>query len=164
MDPSSKGFAFVVLEGLSDLVDWGTREAREDKNASCVEEVRRLAAWYRPDGIVLENVDGTTRRVPRVRVLLSVIADLAERDGIAVVRIAWSQVQVACGASPTAPKLWVHRGVLARFPELHRQFPGPRKPWKSEDHRAGIFDALAMAVTVALAGHRRRLRQELDAA
>ncbi len=164
IDPSSKGFAFAVLEGLSDLVDWGTREAKGEKNASCVQEVQRLIEWYRPDGIVLEDADANTRRCARVRLLLAAIADSAQRAGIAVVRISWQQVQIACGASPTAPKHWVARGVLARFPELRRQFPPRRQPWKSEDHRTGIFDALALAVTVDLATQRPRSRRREDAA
>jgi hypothetical protein len=33
------------------------------------------------------------------------------------------------------------------IPAFERYVPPPRKPWKSEDARMGIFDAAALALT-----------------
>ena len=37
--------------------------------------------------------------------------------------------------------------VALHIPAFERYVPPPRKPWKSEDARMGIFDAAALALT-----------------
>jgi hypothetical protein len=37
--------------------------------------------------------------------------------------------------------------VAKHIPAFERFLPPPRKPWKSEDARMGIFDAAALALT-----------------
>jgi hypothetical protein len=38
-------------------------------------------------------------------------------------------------------------GAIAKnIPAFHRYLPPPRKPWKSEDARMGMFDAAALGI------------------
>ena len=39
---TSRGFGFVVMSGPFSLVDWGTRQALKDKNATCLSKLTEL--------------------------------------------------------------------------------------------------------------------------
>jgi hypothetical protein len=148
VDPTSKGFAFVVLEnGL--LVDWGVRRVRSNKNHDSVMKLRLLIQRYKPDIVVLEDVHHrSSRRGSRARRLLGRFAREAHAHGVAVTRVSQEEVQRRLGAHP-GRQLTKHRIALVladKFPELWEHLPRVRKIWMAEDERMNIFDALAMAI------------------
>ena len=49
-----RGFGFVVLEGGTKLLDWGTRSIREDKTETTLTKIQELIELYRPDLVVAE--------------------------------------------------------------------------------------------------------------
>jgi len=148
VDPSSKGFAFVVLEnGL--LVDWGVRRVRSNMNRESIRKLRALFQRYKPDVLVFEDVHHrSSRRGSRVRRLLSQFAREARAHGVAVRRVSQKEVQRRLGAYP-GRQLTKHKIALVladKFPELWEHLPRVRKLWMAEDERMNIFDALAMAM------------------
>jgi len=148
VDPSSKGFAFVVLEnGL--LVDWGVRRVRSNMNRDSVRKLRALIQRYKPDILVFEDTHHrSSRRGSRVRRLLGQFAREAHAHGVMVKKVTQREVQGRFGAYP-GRQLTKHRIALAladKFPELWEHLPRVRKLWMSEDERMNIFDALAMAL------------------
>jgi len=67
LDPTSRGFGFVVLEGPGRLVDWGVKDIRADKEQATLEKVKELIELYRPGVLVAEDcADPSSRRAPRV--------------------------------------------------------------------------------------------------
>src|SRR5438093_13718924 len=77
IDPSSRGFGFVVLEGPDKLVDWGVKSARQNKNKQCLAKIGELIEFYRPDLLAVENCVGkSSRRCERIQRLLSAIVEL----------------------------------------------------------------------------------------
>src|ERR1700730_11240592 len=63
IDPTSRGFAFVVLEAPAFLVDWGSKSVRA-RSGGVARRVDALLSRYQPDVLVLEDIaaDGARRR------------------------------------------------------------------------------------------------------
>ena len=57
IDPISRGFGFVVLEGLEMLLDWGVKQTKGDKNTQCLRRIIDLIYIYQPAAIIFENVN-----------------------------------------------------------------------------------------------------------
>ena len=147
IDPTSRGFGYVVLEADDLLVDWGARQLRGEKNTACVAAVMRLIERYEPDLLVLEDGTATgSRRCQRVQQLIDRLAELARRNGIRVRWISRVKVKKAFASLGASTKHQIALAIAARFPELAYQLPRARKPWMSEDCRMAIFDAAAFAL------------------
>ncbi len=148
IDPTSRGFGYVVLEGPGFLVDWGTRDMARADSERALSHVAELLRHYRPDGVVVEDVAAAgARRRHRVQALIDAIGSLAASRGVAVERVSRLQVHRVFARAQATTK---HRiaGVIAdHFPELAPRLPPLRRAWMSEDARMSIFDAAALALT-----------------
>jgi hypothetical protein len=147
VDPTTKGFAFVVLEeGV--LIDWGVRHAGSEKNRGSIRKLNILIADYKPDVLVMEDVhDRSSRRLRRIRLLIGQFAREARRHQVMVRRVTRTAVHLHFRTNSW--QVTKHRIALAlaeRFPELRGRLPRVRKLWMTEDERMSIFDALAMAL------------------
>lgn len=153
MDPTHKGFGYAVFELPFQLVEWGLARITGEKHAGAVAEFKKLLDRFRPDAVVLEDVDAPgSRRRPRIRRLIESLVALARGRGIPVTTVARSAV-LTCFSSgeEQATKYSIAQRLVGHFPELAGQLPPPRKPWQSEDERMSVFDALALAVTYTTA-------------
>lgn len=147
IDPAAKGFGFAVVEPGKGLVAWGTRDARDDKYGTALRRASELLDAYGPRVLVLEDcrADGSRRR-PHVRRLLRSIERLATRQGVEVRLVSPSMRLAVFAKSGASTKCQVATALAERFPVLRRVLPPVRKPWMTEDHRMGIFDAVALGV------------------
>jgi ribosomal protein L17 len=158
IDPTSKGFGFAVLEGPAKLVDWGVKQARENRNLACLEQVRQLLGQFSPDVIVVEDVEVSgSRRCQRVRGLTAKIVALASKRRVASQRISRRRVLAYFARTDVLTKHRIATAIAKRFPELDPRLPPLRKPWMSEDERMSIFDAVALALTFFESGRKRAL-------
>lgn len=149
VDPTTKGFAFVVIEdGL--LVDWGVRHAGPIKTSGSLKKLRLLLRQFTPDMLVLEDVNhNSSRRWRRIRQLIGIFAREARRHRVIIRRVTRKEVQrYFAGHSVQITKHRVALALAERFPELRERLPRVRKVWMTEDERMSIFDALAMAMVV----------------
>ena len=155
--PSTRGFGFAVLEGLDMLADWGVKEAKGDKNNQSLRKVKELVAHYMPDVIVLQDTSPKDcRRSLRIKTLSRRIISLASRQKIKVELFSDQQLKDVFFADGKGTKDARAQIVAARFPEeLASRLPPKRKPWKSEDHRMAIFDAVALVLVIRLKKTRR---------
>src|SRR5882762_9400337 len=86
IDPSTRGFGFVVLEGPSRLIDWGVKETKTDKNKRSLKLIANLIEQYGPAAIVVEDYAGKgSRRCRRAAELIDGISTLA-LNGVKVKR------------------------------------------------------------------------------
>lgn len=145
IDPTAKGFAWVVLEGREILVDWGTAQVRLASLPRVRTRVRRLISRSRPELLVLEEPEDS-RRGRRARRIIRALADLADRENVAWCMVTRAQVREAFG--DPANKHEIARAVTELFPELSHWMPPRRKAWMSEYETMGIFDATSFALTV----------------
>jgi RNase H-fold protein (predicted Holliday junction resolvase) len=148
IDPSARGISFAVFEGPEELIDWGIRAAKNDKNQDSLRHVEALAAYYQPDVMVLEDPRHTSsRRHARTQNLITDIRALASRQKIKCRCLPRSAVQRAFSVSGELNRYQIARELAGRFPELEAHLPKHRKPWIGEDERINIFDAVALAQT-----------------
>jgi len=149
IDPYSRGFGFVVLEGSSRLVDWGLRDTRRDKDHLLLRKVADLVRLYRPDVLVVEDcTDRRSRRRAEARRVISDIVTLAKASGLRTRAVSMAQVRQVFAVHGATTKHQIAGEIVVRFPELGAHRPRVRKPWMSEDERQAMFDAAALALTL----------------
>src|ERR1700732_1656299 len=89
IDPTHRGFGYVVLEGSADLIDWGVRHVQGSKNKASIQVASELISFYRPQILVLEDVSSKNcRRRKRVRNLIDALDELGRSRGLSVRRLA----------------------------------------------------------------------------
>jgi Holliday junction resolvasome RuvABC endonuclease subunit len=148
IDPTTRGFGFVVFEGADRLIDWGLRDIREDKARRTIEKLDDLLRLYRPSLLVVEDTeDPTSRRSPRIMQTIRSIVDFALEKRLRVRAFAPSKVRACFVRSGATTKHQIAGVISGRFPELAPYRPPRRKLWMSEDDRMAIFDAAALAAT-----------------
>ena len=145
---SAKGFGFVVMEEQKIIIECGRRVADGDKNAQSFAKAKKLLNFYRPDVLVLQDVEAKgSRRAPRIKTLTRQIKRMAEKNKIEVKLISGKQLRSSLLGNPKGTKQEMAEMLAMQFPdELASRLPSKRKTWESEDSRMDIFDAAALAV------------------
>ena len=147
IDPTIKGFGYVVMEGLDFLVDWGIKEARERKNERCLKQIRGLLAKFKPDLIIFEDTGARgSRRCSRVRDLLDRVADLAAGEGVAWRAVSRKAVKKAFASQGATTQYEIAKLIARRFPELADRLPPYRNRWMPMDARMSLFQAVGRVV------------------
>jgi hypothetical protein len=148
IDPTSRGFAFAVLEAPAFLVDWGSKSATT-RSGSLVRKVDALLSRYQPDVLVLEDLakDGARRR-KRARRENGSIERRALKRGVRVERV--SRVGVRNTFAPGKSKYEVAARLAEIFPTLVNRLPRKRKPWTPEEACMSVFDALGFVAALAM--------------
>jgi hypothetical protein len=147
IDPTSRGFAFAVLEAPSILVDWGERIVPTG-SGTLLRKVDELIRYHQPAVLVVEDlaVPGARRR-KRANKEIRSIELLAMKQGLATERI--SRLGVIDTFAPGRSKFEVALRLAELFPALAERLPRKRKAWTTEDARMNIFDALGFAAALA---------------
>jgi len=143
IDPTSRGFAFAVLEAPAFLVDWGERIVPQ-KTGGLLRKVDELLSRYEPDLLAIEDVAVPhTRRRKRASQEIRSIELLALKRGLPPERIA--RLAVRDAFAPAKSKFEVALRLAETFPALAERLPRQRKAWTTEDARINVFDALGFA-------------------
>ncbi|MGA3266486.1 MAG: hypothetical protein ABSE16_06670 [Verrucomicrobiota bacterium] len=142
------GFGFVVMEGRKTIIERGRRKADGNKNAQSLAKTKKLLSFYRPDALVLQDVEAKgSRRYPRIKRLNRQLKRVAEKRMIKVKLISKKQLRSLLLGSPNGTKQEMAEMLAAQFPdELASRLPPKRKFGNSEDSRMDIFDAVGLAV------------------
>jgi hypothetical protein len=143
IDPTSRGFAFAVLEAPAFLVDWGSKSAPA-KSRDLRLKVDGLLSRYQPDVLVVEDLAAKgARRRKRARREIGSIERRALKRGVRVERV--SRLGVLNTFAPGKSKYEVAGRLAEIFPVLASRLPRKRKTWTPEEARVNVFDALAIA-------------------
>jgi Holliday junction resolvasome RuvABC endonuclease subunit len=146
IDPTTRGFGFVVLESTCTLVDWGGKVIRKQNETTTLEKLSKLIAHYRPEVLVFEDHKGS-RRCARVRKLLDAVGRLVAIEGLRSRCIAVSHMKRVFGVFRAKTKHEIAVVVSQQLPDLAPQLPRYRKAWMSEGSQMAVFDAAALALT-----------------
>lgn len=146
LDPTTKGFAYAVLEGSTELLDWGLAQPRVNGDSQSLRRIKVLLSRYEPELVVLEDGENS-RRGARAKRFLAKAEALAREHGIEVRRISRTRVREVFKPSDTT-KHGIALEVSRLFPHLASRLPRKRKPWMSEDERMSIFDAVSFGLAV----------------
>ncbi len=149
IDPTSRGFGFVVMEGPRQLIDWGVKSVKDNDDYRYSRRIEDLIDLYQPDVLIVENIMlKRSRRCDRVKKLIREIAVLALNKRIKVRYISRRMMKDCfsdmCGGKT---KHQIAEYIAELLPELALRLPPIRKFWMSEDYRMAIFDAAAFALT-----------------
>lgn len=143
IDPTSRGFAFAVLEAPAFLVDWGER-ITPAKTGGLLRKVDDLLTHHQPAVLVVEDVAATgCRRRKRAREEINRMEQLAIARGVRVERA--SRLAVLRTFAPAKSKYEVALRLAVTFPVLGDRLPRRRKAWMSEDQRMNTLDAIGFA-------------------
>jgi hypothetical protein len=160
--PNTRGFGFVLFEGVLTPVDWGVvRPHGTEKNGSCLTRFEQMVARQRPDVLVLEDMAvEASRRYARIRDLNQAIAELAAREKILSIQYALARVRDYFAQLSAFTRYARAEFIAQHIPVFGPLLPPPRKIWNSEDPRMSIFDAAALALTF----FHRAVEQQFEAA
>lgn len=160
---NSRGFAFVLFEAELAPLDWGLVEIRgQEKNRECVRRISELFGRYEPAALLLQDMAGDrTHRTQRIRSLNEAIATLAETQGISVFMYSRESVRKCFEHLGAPTKQYIAEVIAKNIPAFERFLPPPRKRWRSEDFRMGLFDAAALGLTFFQPGERLKDRAVL---
>ena len=153
---STRGFGYAVMEGESSFVDYGVKLITGDmKNIQSLGKMEKLINYYQPDMLVLQDVNAKgTHRAERIKTLHRNIIALARERKLKTVTFSRIQVRTALLHDSNGTKHDMATTLANQFPdELASRLPPKRKPWKSEDARMDIFEAVGLAVTFQKTTH-----------
>jgi hypothetical protein len=142
IDPTSRGFAFTLLEVPAYLVDWGSKSVTTGSDV--VRKVDKLLSRYKPDVLVLEDLraDGSRRRI-RAKKEIRAMERLALTRGVRVERV--SRLEVRDAFAPGKSKYEVALRLAEIFAVLANRLPRKRNTWRPEEARMSVFDAVGIA-------------------
>jgi hypothetical protein len=146
IDPTSRGFAFAVLEAPNFLVDWRERIVPA-RSGTVLRKVDELLTYHEPTVLVVEDAAAKgCRRQKRGREEIRRIERLATARGIRVARV--SRLAVKDTLARGKSKYEAALRLAQVFPVLADHLPRRRKAWMSEDHRTNTLDALGFAAVL----------------
>ena len=123
IDPSTRGFGYAVLEGPSQLIDWGVKETKNNKNARTLKLIEDLLDRYLPSVVVVEDYTGKgSRRCRRIQGLINDISKLATKRKIKVKRFSKAKVKQAFFESGASNKYEIAVAIAERFPGARAPF------------------------------------------
>ena len=145
----TSGFGFVLLEHGFFPVDWGAPEVRgRDRAKRALRQIDSLLTLHTPDVLILQDTTRRgTRRAPRIQALNRQTLLLARRRGVPVGTYSRARVRKYFEVVGATTKQRIAETIARHIPALSLYVPPPRKPWKSEDARMGIFEAAALVWT-----------------
>lgn len=143
---TSRGFGFVIMSGPFSLVDWGTRSATNDKNATCLAGITTLFDRYEPHTLVLEDPTQLPRRSARITRLYQAIAALCYSRSIDLA--VFSRADIHRCYTSVGARTWqeIAEAVARQLEPLRQTLPARRQAWQSETRRMSIFTAAAVAM------------------
>jgi hypothetical protein len=146
---TSRGLGYAVLEGEKLLVESSHVSVRKgDKNKQCLAKVKKLAAFYQPDVLVLQDVTAKgSRRALRIIRLHRAVVGLARKQKIKMELISEARLRTLLLGDPRGTKHEMAEMLAKGFPdELASRLPSKRREWESADSRMDIFDAVGLVV------------------
>jgi len=138
--PSTRGFGYAVLEEQNSLVIYGCKTMRigkRYKNVGCIALIKKMIVQYRPDVLVLYDINAKgIRRQTRIKELHHLIVKLARQGKLKTSRISGIDARQAILGEPKGTKHDMAELLAKRFPDqLASRLPPKRKCGHTEDGR-----------------------------
>ena len=144
---TSRGFGYVVFEGIGAPYDWGTVGARGDKNAACLRKIEIMFDRFLPETLLLEEATSVANRSARIDRLYTAVASMAANRGIEVAIYTLGQIKACFAQVGAVTRQDIAEAVARHIDAFRHNMPKPRKPWQAEDRRMAMFCAAALVLT-----------------
>ena len=147
--PTRRGIAFALFNAPLSLSDWGTKRASGvTKDADAMHAAKKLIERYKPDVLVMEDMQGRgSRRVSRIRRLNGAIARHGVRQGIDIAAYSRTAIRDAFAVVGASQKHDINCAIVALIPALSAYQPRKRRAWDDESAAQGVFDAVSLGLT-----------------
>ncbi len=145
IDLYSRGFAYVVMEGPTRLVDWGIKSNRKGGDRLILEKMLKLIQWSKPEITILEDHHhaSSLKRTRMTRIHQLILTGLKHHE-IQFLTVTRENILETFEPFGASTKFDIARQIIRLLPELEDHLPPLRKAWMSEDPRINIFDAVAL--------------------
>src|SRR5690348_17070491 len=129
---TARGFGWVILEGRRELIDWGLKEARGDKNRESLAKLERLIQWYAPSVLVIEDASAEhSQRHARIKELHRDLVEIATAHGVRVEEISRADVKGVFASQNVKSRYEIAVAIAQEFPPLSPWLPFPRDVWSA---------------------------------
>jgi Holliday junction resolvasome RuvABC endonuclease subunit len=145
IDPSTKGFGYLVLEGADRILARGVAHVPSRRTKDLLARIEKLFSTYRPDVVAVEDVFESRRRARALREIERIVGYAHLRDIDRTV-VSLLEVRSSLGLPAGATKNEVAEKIVGLLPELAPLLPPKRRLWESELERMNVFDAAAFAL------------------
>jgi|SRR5579863_1066928 len=144
---SSRGFGYVVFTGPWSPHDWGTVDARGDKNSVCLRKLEKLLDRFLPETLILEEARSVANRSDRINRLYKAIVALCRGRSIDVAIYRLGDIKFCFASVGARTRQEIAEAVARQLSAFDHRVPKPRKPWDSEARRMPMFCAAALGLT-----------------
>lgn len=141
---------YVVLEGPTQLLDWGVRSCvgiGHDSQTLARRRIVRLLQFYLPSVVAVRQVDQPAKQDAKGETALLAIRQECGQRSIPVNRISRTTIGQFFLGRGCGTKHQIAQLLAEQLPELAWILPPKRKPWQSEKHSMAVFDAAAVGIT-----------------
>ncbi len=145
IDPSTRGFGFVVIEINGRVLHRGVAQVPSRETADLLKRIEILCDEYGPDIIALEDCRTTYRGLRAQREINSIVG-FAQLYEIRCALVSRSDVRKTLNLVPRATKHQIATRLGELLPELLPLLPPRRRPWEAERERMNVFDAAGLAL------------------
>jgi hypothetical protein len=146
--PFRVGLAYALFESPLSPVEWGVKDIRgKQKNALTLDAAKQLIERLQPDVLVLQEFSGPRTRAPRLRRLQRLIEGHAEAQALEVHTYSRQKIRDAFRPLGAASRYEIAQVIASQIHAFRHRLPPPRKIWKTEAPRMGLFDAVSLAMT-----------------
>ena len=138
--PNSKGYAYVLMEGPTEVIDKKMVSVSPVNNIRILNEVKNLIDKYNPNSLILEDTTCKfSRKGSRGKQLLRSISSSAKHKGIQVFSYTREDVRFVF-------EIWKAKNKfeIAGFDML--LYPKPKYP-NSQKYLTALFDAVSLGIT-----------------
>lgn len=148
IDPTKRGFAYILFEGPKHPIDWGFVHNRAFSQKKSKNRLTQLLDYYEPDVIAAEDLEKSPHhRSKNAKELIETAKSLAEERTIRSVLYERATVLDVFGFFHAQSKYEIAKTIIEWLPVLAPHLPPKRKIWMCEDERINLFDAAALALT-----------------
>lgn len=140
---------YAVLEGPSQLLDWGVAScmaAGKLRRAGVPQRLISMLSFYQPRFVALRLVKARGRDTETVEAVGVAIRGECTQRSIRLFRVHASTVKRFFAAHSCKTRVQIARVLGDWFLELAWHVPPKRKPWQSDSHNMPIFEAVAVGI------------------
>ncbi len=147
--PINQGFAFVMHDGPTKLIDWGIKHivaSFAERNAKSLVRIEEIIDQYQPDTIVVEDFkEHGCRRSPRIRRLYNSIIYAAFTQGIDISRVKHTELKKCYALVGARAKYEIAQAVARQYSEFSHRLPRKRRAWEAQQPEMSLFIAAALS-------------------
>lgn len=145
--PNRHGVAYALFDESKSLIEYGIGYIRPVNNTKTLKRIKHYISYYKPSLVLTRNLnDMHNRKSKRIEKLISLICNEVKVQGLGIHAYTRTQIKEVFEQFGASSKYQISKKIIEWHNELERyEFP-PRKRWMVENHNAGVFDAVSLAV------------------